>query len=152
MTCTNFFFRIINPIHSKNTYTHWNRQFNGRKTCHEFLKLVKNGQIFDHIFQILKFFKNLFVASKGHIDDTKLLLKWFLSWGKYIVTRNFFRFSPCFWALNFENSYLWNVVRMGQLFLGNQLLVYISSKCAMNEKILLTWGYELLFGQCHCYC
>ena len=152
MTYANFFFRIINPIHSKNTCTHWNRHFIGRKTCHEFLKLVKNGRIFDHIFQILKFFKNLFVASKGHVDDTKLLLKWFLSWGKYMVTRIFFRFSPCFWALNFENSFLRNVVRMGQFFFGNQSLVYISSKCDMNEKILLTWGYELFFAECDWNC
>ena len=49
---------------------------------------------------------------------------------------NFFRFSTFFWAINFENSFLENVVRMEQFFLGFESVVYIPSKPDMNKKIL----------------
>ena len=49
------------------------------------LKLVKKSYNFDHISQSLKFFKILFVASKGHMDDAKLPFKWL---GKRTLNEN----------------------------------------------------------------
>ena len=51
------------------------KNLRGGKKRYDFLKFVKNYRILGHIFQILKFFKILFVASKGHIDDSKISLK-----------------------------------------------------------------------------
>ena len=113
-----------NFIHSKKSY--------------EFLKLVKKSYNFGHIFQSLKFFKFLFVPSKGHMDDTKLLLKWFLSSTKYMVTRVVFQFFTIFLTLNLKNSFLCNAQRKCQIFFGHQVLVHIASKWAINQKILAT--------------
>ena len=82
------------------------KTFNGSKKRYEFLKFVKNQPNFGHNFEFLKFLKKIFMSSKGSIDDTKMSLKWFLSWRKYMVSRNFLRFSTFFLAKNFENSYL----------------------------------------------
>ena len=108
------------------------------KKSYDFLKLSKKAAVFGHIFQILIIFKILFVALKGHIDGTKLSLKWFLSSTNYLVTMIFFWFFPLFWALNLENSYLRNVLSEGQIFSGYQLKVCMMSKCDMNQKFLST--------------
>ena len=102
------------------------------------LKSVKKIYNFDHIVQSLKFFKILFVASKGHMDGTKLSLKWFLSSTKYMVTRIIFQLFTLFLALNLKNSFLWNEMSKCQIFFGHQVLVYIASKWAINQKILAT--------------
>ena len=95
------------------------RTFNGSKKSYEFLKFVKNQPIFCHNFQILKILKKNFGPSKGSRNDPKMSLKWFLSWRKYMVSRNFLRFSTFFWAKNFENSYLRDGGWWGKNFFGN---------------------------------
>ena len=114
------------------------KKFNGRKKSSEFFKMVKNCRIFGHIFRILKIFKFRFGALGGAMEDLKDSYKSFSAWTKHLVTRNHFRFSTCFFALNLKNSYLWKLVEFWNFFFCHQLLVYIATKWDTNKRFVLT--------------
>ena len=61
------------------------KKFNRRKKSYAFSKLAIKRYNFGHILEILRFFKILFVASKGHMDDAKLPFKWL---GKRTLNEN----------------------------------------------------------------